>query len=190
MAGKTGTSEEARDLWFVGYIPQMAAGVWLGNDDNYPTSGSSGTAASLWHRVMQEITADMKVEEFPSLPDLNSRKGSIKAEPIQPGSLIEGRPEPPKQEYSGSGQDSGGYYEPEPEPYYEPEPEPYYEPAPEPYYEPAPEASYAPAPEPYNEPAPEPYNEPAPEPYYEPEPYYDPAPAPVAPPPPPPPLPQ
>ena len=43
VAGKTGTSEKARDLWFVGYIPQMVAGVWLGNDDSAPTAGSSGT---------------------------------------------------------------------------------------------------------------------------------------------------
>ncbi|MGB3559989.1 MAG: penicillin-binding protein 1A, partial [Geitlerinemataceae cyanobacterium] len=44
VAGKTGTSDESRDLWFVGYIPQLVTGVWLGNDDNAPTYGNSGTA--------------------------------------------------------------------------------------------------------------------------------------------------
>ena len=53
VAGKTGTSEHARDLWFVGFIPQLVAGVWLGNDDNYQTYGSSGTAAYLWHEYMK-----------------------------------------------------------------------------------------------------------------------------------------
>ena len=36
VAGKTGTSDESRDLWFIGYIPQVVTGVWLGNDNNTP----------------------------------------------------------------------------------------------------------------------------------------------------------
>lgn len=55
-AGKTGTTDRAVDLWFVGYIPSrhLATGIWLGNDDNSPTRGSSGQAAALWgnyHRM-------------------------------------------------------------------------------------------------------------------------------------------
>jgi penicillin-binding protein 1A len=46
VAGKTGTSEKNRDLWFIGYIPQLATGVWMGNDDSSPTNGASSTAAS------------------------------------------------------------------------------------------------------------------------------------------------
>ncbi len=188
VAGKTGTSEKARDLWFVGYIPQLVAGVWLGNDDNYPTGGTSGTAASLWHEVMKEITADLDVEKFPNLPNLDTRKGSIKAEPINPNSFIEGRYDPePKRSYSDNSDDgysndsyaedpyydnnnsTDNYYDskPEPEPYYEPEPEPYYEPEPEPYYEPEPQpepAYEAPPPEPaYEEPPPPPPPPPLPD---------------------------
>lgn len=49
-AGKTGTTDRAVDLWFIGYIPRnyLATGVWLGNDDNSATKGSSGQAATLW----------------------------------------------------------------------------------------------------------------------------------------------
>ncbi|ACB53495.1 penicillin-binding protein 1B [Crocosphaera subtropica ATCC 51142] len=49
-AGKTGTTDRAVDLWFIGYIPRkhLATGVWLGNDDNSATKGSSGQAAALW----------------------------------------------------------------------------------------------------------------------------------------------
>ncbi|MDJ0511751.1 MAG: PBP1A family penicillin-binding protein [Crocosphaera sp.] len=49
-AGKTGTTDRAVDLWFIGYIPskRLATGIWLGNDDNSPTRGSSGQAAALW----------------------------------------------------------------------------------------------------------------------------------------------
>lgn len=85
VAGKTGTSEEARDLWFVGFVPQLVTGVWLGNDDNSPTYGSSGTAAYTWGQFMQKVAKDLPVEKFPELPkNLDSRKGSIKAKPIQP----------------------------------------------------------------------------------------------------------
>jgi penicillin-binding protein 1A len=61
VAGKTGTSDEARDLWFIGYIPQLVTGVWLGNDDNRPTWGSSGSAASTWHEFMEKAVEEMPV---------------------------------------------------------------------------------------------------------------------------------
>ncbi|MEA5510775.1 PBP1A family penicillin-binding protein [Crocosphaera sp. UHCC 0190] len=56
-AGKTGTTNKAVDLWFVGYIPsrQVATGIWLGNDDNSATRGSSGQAAALWGSYMKEL---------------------------------------------------------------------------------------------------------------------------------------
>jgi penicillin-binding protein 1A len=88
VAGKTGTSDQARDLWFIGYIPQLAAGVWLGNDDNSPTYGNSGSAAYTWHEFMEKAVEGMSVEKFPSLPKLENRKGSIKAEPIKPKKVI------------------------------------------------------------------------------------------------------
>ena len=54
VAGKTGTTNNGVDLWFVGYLPnqQLVTGVWLGNDDNSPTRGSSGNAAYLWGEYM------------------------------------------------------------------------------------------------------------------------------------------
>jgi penicillin-binding protein 1A len=57
-AGKTGTNNDNTDLWFVGYIPRasLVTGIWFGNDDNTPTSGSSGDAARLWGDYMGRIT--------------------------------------------------------------------------------------------------------------------------------------
>ena len=48
--GKTGTTNEGRDLLFIGYEPanHWVLGIWLGNDDNSPTTGSSAIAAGLW----------------------------------------------------------------------------------------------------------------------------------------------
>ncbi|MEB3341245.1 PBP1A family penicillin-binding protein [Okeania sp.] len=84
VAGKTGTSEEARDLWFIGYIPQVATGVWLGNDNNDPTWGASSTAAYNWQLFMDEVVKDIAVEDFPEKPDFYDRKPTIEAKPVQP----------------------------------------------------------------------------------------------------------
>ncbi len=53
--GKTGTSQDFRDAWFVGYTANLAAGVWLGNDDNSPTKRASGgnLPTLVWSRFMQ-----------------------------------------------------------------------------------------------------------------------------------------
>lgn len=84
VAGKTGTSDKARDLWFVGYIPQMVAGVWLGNDDNSPTYGMSSTAALLWGQIMRDVVQKMPVKDFSAPPkQLEGRKAGIKVKPLR-----------------------------------------------------------------------------------------------------------
>jgi penicillin-binding protein 1A len=85
VAGKTGTTDDVRDLWFIGYIPQLVTGVWLGNDDNRPTWGNSGTAAYAWNEFMEEATKGMTVEMFSERPKkLEGRKATIKAEGTKP----------------------------------------------------------------------------------------------------------
>lgn len=56
--GKTGTTDKNVDLWFIGSVPsrRLVTGIWLGNDNNSPTSGSSGQAAQLWGSYMRQIT--------------------------------------------------------------------------------------------------------------------------------------
>lgn len=57
-AGKTGTTNDNVDLWFIGFLPTqgLVTGVWLGNDDNTPTNGSSAQAAQLWGTYMSRIS--------------------------------------------------------------------------------------------------------------------------------------
>ncbi len=52
--GKTGTSQDNRDALFVGYADDLVAGVWVGNDDNSPKSGLSGSGlpAQIWREIM------------------------------------------------------------------------------------------------------------------------------------------
>ncbi|WP_395666196.1 transglycosylase domain-containing protein [Methylocella sp.] len=54
-AGKTGTSQDFRDAWFVGYTARLVTGVWLGNDDNSPTKKASGgnLPVEIWSRYMR-----------------------------------------------------------------------------------------------------------------------------------------
>lgn len=64
--GKTGTTNEKRDSWFIGFTPHTLALTWIGFDDNDPTglSGSDG-AVPIWARLMNEITAAQEDSEFP-----------------------------------------------------------------------------------------------------------------------------
>ena len=66
-AGKTGTSQEFRDAWFVGYTGSLVAGVWLGNDDNSPTKRVTGgnLPSDVWHAFM---TAALKGQTPVPLP--------------------------------------------------------------------------------------------------------------------------
>ena len=53
-AGKTGTSQDNRDAWFVGFTNDLVAAVWLGNDDNSPMKNVSGSnlPAEIWQKIM------------------------------------------------------------------------------------------------------------------------------------------
>ena len=67
-AGKTGTSQDYRDAWFVGYTSQLITGVWLGNDDNSPTRKASGAnlPVEIWSRYMREALKGMVVAGLPT----------------------------------------------------------------------------------------------------------------------------
>jgi penicillin-binding protein 1A len=71
VAGKTGTSEGARDLWFIGTIPQLTTGVWFGYDNNRETGGASSQAAWAWNQFMSPVVKEMPVKQFPPKPVLH-----------------------------------------------------------------------------------------------------------------------
>jgi penicillin-binding protein 1A len=67
-AGKTGTSQEFRDAWFVGYTAELVAGAWFGNDDETPMKNVTGgnLPARLWGRIMARGLAAMPASPLPS----------------------------------------------------------------------------------------------------------------------------
>lgn len=68
-AGKTGTTSSERDVWFVGYVPQLSVAIWIGRDDNRRlASGVTGGqyAAPIWRNFMMKALDGVPVEYFPS----------------------------------------------------------------------------------------------------------------------------
>jgi len=71
-AGKTGTSQNWRDAWFVGFTPDYVTGVWVGNDNDKPMNKVVGgdIPASIWRRFMMAAHQNLAVRDFPwLLPD-------------------------------------------------------------------------------------------------------------------------
>jgi penicillin-binding protein 1A len=67
VAGKTGTTNDMKDAWFIGYVPQLVAGVWVGYDQekSLGSGGSGGQAAApIWTDFMQRALAGVPVQNF------------------------------------------------------------------------------------------------------------------------------
>ncbi|VIO80790.1 Penicillin-binding protein 2D [Bradyrhizobium ivorense] len=67
-AGKTGTSQDYRDAWFIGYTAHLVTGVWLGNDDNSPTKKATGGGlpVEVWSRFMKSAHQGVPVAAIPN----------------------------------------------------------------------------------------------------------------------------
>jgi len=71
VAAKTGTSQDWRDAWFVGYTADFVGGVWLGNDDNAPMSRVVGGSlpATIWKTYMIDAHRRIAVRPLPGIYD-------------------------------------------------------------------------------------------------------------------------
>ncbi|MCF8495084.1 MAG: PBP1A family penicillin-binding protein [Alphaproteobacteria bacterium] len=81
VAGKTGTSQSSRDAWFLGFTAEMAAGVWLGNDDDSPMKGVTGGSfpAQIWR---QAVSAGQGL--YPAAPAFIFQAGQESGAPSAP----------------------------------------------------------------------------------------------------------
>ena len=95
-AGKTGTTQDHRDAWFVGYTGHLVTGVWVGNDDGEEMKKvtGSGLPAEIWNRFMRESHAGAAVAGLPGL----SWRATATAAPIPATGPIlpQGSVQPPR----------------------------------------------------------------------------------------------
>lgn len=89
VGGKTGTTTDNYDAWFVGFTPQYAASVWIGNDVNIELTQGSAAAASLWSTVMRRLAVNATTTTFRSMP---SNVYSSGGEYYVQGTYATGRP--------------------------------------------------------------------------------------------------
>ena len=108
-AGKTGTSQDFRDAWFIGFTGHLIAGVWLGNDDSSPTKKATGGGlpVEIWSHFMQAAHRGVPVA---ALPELNGGGLSLAAilaptGPPTPPATVGGHPGAPTRPESGMGLD-------------------------------------------------------------------------------------
>jgi penicillin-binding protein 1A len=99
-AGKTGTSQDFRDAWFIGYTSNLVTGVWLGNDDNSPTRKATGGGlpVEVWTRFMKAAHQGLPVASLPNaqvgwgLSNLMQASSQVSAPTPAPGPMA--RPAP------------------------------------------------------------------------------------------------
>jgi len=96
VAGKTGTTNGARDAWFIGFSAHYVVGVWMGYDDNRKLAGvtGGGLPAEIWKEVMARIHKGVPATPLPMLPP-QPRRGNLAAQSgvgaaIPAGSLPQG----------------------------------------------------------------------------------------------------
>jgi penicillin-binding protein 1A len=83
-AGKTGTTQDYHDAWFVGFTTDYVAGVWVGNDDSSPMKTVTGGSlpAAIWHDVMTAAERN--------LPSTPLDKSDLQAAPVDDGTITAG----------------------------------------------------------------------------------------------------
>jgi penicillin-binding protein 1A len=105
-AGKTGTSQDFRDAWFIGYTSRLIAGIWLGNDDNTPTKHAvgGGVPVEIWSRFMRAAVAKEPPAPLPGLGEPGWF--GFQAPTLAPSPPAEVSSQPPNRSSDSGGLDS------------------------------------------------------------------------------------
>ncbi len=87
VAGKTGTTQAARDAWFLGFSANYVMGVWMGYDDNTPLTGvtGGGLPAEIWHEVMTRVHGGQQPVPLPMIEPWQMPPAQIQNPVRQPG---------------------------------------------------------------------------------------------------------
>ena len=91
-AAKTGTTDDYRDAWTIGYTPQVVTGVWVGNSDGTKMNAVFGSrgAAPIWHEVMEEALKGLPVVDWQQPPHMTTVEicpisGKLRTDKCPPG---------------------------------------------------------------------------------------------------------
>ena len=89
-AGKTGTSQKARDAWFIGFTADYVTGVWMGYDDNTPLTGvtGGGLPAEIWRETMTRLHEGRPAQPLPAIAPAPPR-AIARSRDAPPGRAIE-----------------------------------------------------------------------------------------------------
>lgn len=94
VAGKTGTTDEGKDIWFAGYTPELAAAVWIGYDQQkaMPQAYGGMYPARIWREVISSALSDVPVKDFPrpegiTMATVDGKSGLLPG----PNSPVDGR---------------------------------------------------------------------------------------------------
>jgi len=96
--GKTGTTSDYRDAWFIGFAGDLVVGVWVGNDDNRPLPGTTGggTPAQIWRSFMVDALGIRSTRRPPPVPlTQTDREPTGPAAPADQSPPVAGQPIPP-----------------------------------------------------------------------------------------------
>ncbi|MEA3463587.1 MAG: penicillin-binding protein [Patescibacteria group bacterium] len=83
IAAKTGTTNDYRDAWTIGYTPSIVTGVWVGNNNNSPMKrGAAGgtVAAPIWHNYMKRVLGNTPIEYFKEPEEIKTGKPMLDGE--------------------------------------------------------------------------------------------------------------
>ncbi len=81
VAAKTGTTNDNKDAWTLGYVPTLAAGVWVGNTIPKPMkTGGNALAGTIWNKFMKEALKDTPPETFPAPPENDAQKPVLRGQ--------------------------------------------------------------------------------------------------------------
>jgi penicillin-binding protein 1A len=89
-AGKTGTTNNYRDAWFMGYTGNFICGIWFGNDDYQPTNRMTGGSlpAMTWHEIMAYAHQGIEIKQLPGLGPVTPAKEQTIAETTVPQDVV------------------------------------------------------------------------------------------------------
>ncbi len=108
IAGKTGTSQDYRDAWFIAYTSELITGVWVGNDDNSPTKKVTGglIPADIWRSVMEPAHRGLTPRPLPGESTVAYQEPAIISEIEYDQGAAEEAAAPPSQQVP-----RGGFFE-------------------------------------------------------------------------------